>query len=95
MGNFRLLIGLVLFAFSEIADASDMVVCSRSIKRPELHGLRFSASVLYKTVLGVKRWSIYEEEAPIDLSGLDSFCIVVPIGTTEASWNDIIDPAAN
>jgi hypothetical protein len=92
MGKLGSVIILISLIFTEVSQAGEFLLCSRPIKRPAFHGLRTLGNVQYSLLQGIARWNIYEEAAPLNLSGLDPYCVVVPLDTTEASWNDIVDP---
>lgn len=88
-GLFLGLIGLVL---SRSAYADRLFVCEQDLQLPSPIGLKRIGNVQFPTDFGMREWNIHEESTFVDLSQLDSYCVIIPLGTTEASWNDVIDP---
>ena len=88
-GLFFALIGIIL---SKNAHAARLFFCDQELNLPSPTGLKSLGSVQFSTDFGMGEWNIYEESNVVDLSQLDSYCVIIPLGTTEASWNDVIDP---
>ncbi len=87
-----LFLGLIGLALSRDAHADRLFVCDQELNLPTHSGLKRIGNVQFPTDFGMREWNIYEESTFFDLSQLDSYCVIIPLGTTEASWNDVIDP---
>lgn len=82
------------FVSIESAHSAQRLVCAEKIYRHSDYGIRYVGSLpISSSIIPVlaQRWSVYEESTDLDLSWLDSVCLIVPIESSEASWNDIID----
>ena len=87
-----LFLGLIGLALSRDAHADRLFVCDQELNLLTPTGLKRIGNVQLPTDIGIRGWDIYEESSFVDFSQLDSYCVIIPLGTTEASWNDVIDP---